>query len=93
VSLTYLAGPITGVRDYRERFAAAADKLREQGHAVINPAENAPQPDWKGYMAVSLTQLVMAEQIALMPGWEHSRGARLEAHVAAELEMEMIYLE
>jgi hypothetical protein len=88
----YIAGPITGNDGYKAEFSAAAAKLTAQGHECINPAENPPQPDWRGYMALSLAQLVTASGIALLPGWEHSRGARLEAHVAAELDMEMIYL-
>jgi Asp-tRNA(Asn)/Glu-tRNA(Gln) amidotransferase A subunit family amidase len=90
----YLGGPISSnLSGYRAEFAAAADKLRAEGHEVINPAENPEQPSWHAYMAISLAQLVTCSGIALLKGWEHSRGARLEAHVAAELEMEMIYLE
>jgi hypothetical protein len=89
----YLAGPVTNNPDYRAEFADAAERLRAEGHDVVNPAENPPQPTWSDYMHVSIGQLVACSGIALMPGWEHSRGARLEAHVAAELEMEMIYLE
>jgi hypothetical protein len=88
----YVAGRITGNDGYREQFAQAADKLRAEGHEVINPAENPPQPSWHGYMALSLTQLVTVDSVALLPGWEHSRGARLEAHVAAELDMPIRYL-
>ena len=36
----YLSGPMTGVPDNnRPAFDAAAKRLREQGHFVINPAE------------------------------------------------------
>jgi hypothetical protein len=92
VKLLYLAGPITGVADYRERFQQAADKLRADGYAVINPAENAPQPDWRSYMTISLTQLCTAEGAAMLPGWEKSKGAFLEHHVAVNLGMPIIYL-
>ena len=36
----YCSGPMTGVPDHnRPAFDAAAKRLREQGHFVINPAE------------------------------------------------------
>ena len=36
----YLSGPMTGLPDHnRAAFAAAAERLRKQGHFVINPAE------------------------------------------------------
>lgn len=34
----YIAGPITGIPDYKERFAKAEAELKAKGHAVMNPA-------------------------------------------------------
>ena len=34
----YIAGPITGVVDYREKFAVAERELAKRGHVVLNPA-------------------------------------------------------
>lgn len=84
----YIAGPISSnLTGYKAEFAAAAAKLKAEGFDVINPAENPPQPSWEAYMKVSLGQLVTADGIALLPRWQRSKGATLEAHIADELGM------
>jgi hypothetical protein len=93
MSRIYIAGPITSnPAGYRYEFATAAIRLRNEGNEVINPAENPEQPSWAAYMAVSLAQLLTCDQIALLPNWRDSRGARLEHHVASELGLEITYL-
>jgi hypothetical protein len=89
----YLAGPISSnLGGYKAQFAQAAEKLRAEGWTVINPAENPPQPTWAAYMRVSIGQLVMCDEIALMQGWRKSRGARVERFVARVLGMPVVYL-
>jgi hypothetical protein len=89
----YIAGPISSnLSGYKAEFAAAEAKLRAEGFDTINPADNPPQADWTAYMRLSLTQLVMCDGIALLPGWEASAGARLELHVASKLDFIVIYL-
>jgi hypothetical protein len=84
----YLAGPMSGLPDYNyPAFNAAAKALRELGHHVENPAEN-PQPPcrtWHAYMRQAVAQLVRCEAVALMPGWESSKGANLEHRLAQDL--------
>ena len=36
----YIAGPITGIMDYKEKFIKAEKQLKEMGHIVINPASS-----------------------------------------------------
>lgn len=92
-TLIYIAGPISSnLGGYKAEFAAAEARLRAMGFDTINPAENPPLPSWEDYMRHSITQLATADGIALLAGWEHSRGARLEAHIAAELGLERIAL-
>lgn len=84
----YLAGPMTGIPDYNyPQFNAVAEQLRGKGFVVENPAENdAPAcGTWKGYMRIALRQLSICDVVAFLPGWEGSRGARLEHQVATEL--------
>lgn len=91
----YLAGPMTGRPDHGYAvFADAARKLRAQGYDVINPAElhdnNLSRAfDW--YLRRDLSLLLTCSALALLPGWERSRGATLERNVAAGLGMP-IYL-
>jgi hypothetical protein len=93
----YLSGPMTGLPLFNvPAFNAAAAELRARGFEVVNPAEldladTAPMA-WADYLRRDIPQLCRCDTIALLPGWEASKGARLEAHIAAELDMARIYL-
>jgi hypothetical protein len=85
----YIAGPMTGIEDYNfPAFNAAADSWRAVGWDVINPAEldgeDTSHP-WDFYLRRDLKLLVDCDAIAQLPGWENSKGARLETHVAEAL--------
>ena len=87
----YIAGPMTGRHEHNyPAFHAAAAKLRGDGYTVINPAElhgNDFGKPWDWYLRRDIAALVECDEIALLPGWMNSRGARLEHHVAAMLGM------
>lgn len=80
----YISGPITGTKDYLEKFKdiETALVLVHQGVEVINPAKvNANLPEsttWEEYMRMSLCMLSMCDGIYMMEGWQQSRGANLE---------------
>lgn len=93
--ILYIAGPMTGLADFnRPAFRMMADRLRRKGYRVVNPAElpgetlNNP---WDWYMRRDLAELVKCDGIVLLPGWEQSKGARLEHHVAVTLGMTVTY--
>lgn len=84
----YIAGPMTHLPDYnRHNFNAAERRLRAAGYDVLNPARTDLGPDatWAGYMDLAIRQVLDADGIALLPGWERSRGANLEVHIAEQL--------
>lgn len=86
----YLAGPMTGYPDLNfPHFHATAAQLRLQGHEVVNPAEiNADtSAEWAACMKQDIAQLVTCDGIAVLTGWDASRGARLEHHIATALGM------
>lgn len=90
----YIAGPMSGLPELNfPAFHAAAAELRAQGYDVVNPAEiNAdPTAGWVACMRLDIAQLVTCDQILLLPGWESSRGATLERHIAQMLEMPVQY--
>lgn len=90
----YIAGPMTGLPGLNfPAFHAAAKKLRAEGHEVINPAEINPdhKMPWLECMRLDLAALVFCEAIYLLPGWQDSKGATLEHHVAARLGLAILY--
>jgi len=98
VTVVYISGPMTGKPDFNyPAFHAAAASLREQGFEVINPAEmdaaDAGPLTWEQYLRRDIRKLMDAERIALLPGWERSRGASLELHIATALGMSAMFLE
>lgn len=84
----YIAGPMTGLPDFNyPAFNTAAERLRALGFEVENPAEN-PEPhcgSWLGYMRMAIRQLSQCDGVALLPGWNDSRGARIEHQLANQL--------
>ncbi|MCX9150509.1 DUF4406 domain-containing protein [Pseudomonas sp. TB1-B1] len=89
----YVAGPMTGIADFNyPAFNAMADQLRALGYEVENPADHGivEGAQWADYMAYDLTRLGLCGQVAVLPGWENSKGARLEVHIARELGMKVV---
>ena len=84
----YIAGPMTGLPDLNfPAFHERAAELRAAGFEVENPAEiNAdPTVGWEACMRHDIPRLCTCDVVLLLPGWQKSRGARLEAHIAHEL--------
>jgi nucleoside 2-deoxyribosyltransferase len=84
----YIAGPMTGLPDFNyPAFNAEADRLRELGYHVENPAENPEQPTWAAYMRQAIRQMLTCDAVALLPNWKQSRGALIEHGIAIALGM------
>lgn len=78
----YIAGPITGVEDYRERFAEAERRLTAQGYIALNPAILPEGMSTADYMRICLAMLDTADAVAMLPGWGKSMGAGIEHTLA-----------
>lgn len=97
----YVAGPMTGLPEFNyPAFNAAATMLRGLGYDVLNPVDaeqHNPTPGtpqtWDWYMRHALRMVLDADALALLPGWEKSRGARVEVELAYALGMEAKPLE
>lgn len=88
----YISGPMTGLPEANfPAFHAAAKALRDAGIDAVNPAEINATTDgrWEDYMREDIKALCDCDGIALLPGWERSRGAHLEVHIAHRLGLEI----
>lgn len=90
----YVAGPMTGILDHNfPAFHAAANRLREAGWDVVNPADNfGGRTDLprERYLRADVALLVQCDAIAMLPGWENSLGAGLEYLLACEFGMSIL---
>lgn len=91
----YISGPITGTKDYMERFSKAQKYLESLGCSVINPAlANSYLPKdttYEEYMVMDLTMLAMCDAIYLLNGYEDSKGALIELNTAKRLRHTILY--
>jgi hypothetical protein len=92
--IVYISGPITGKPDLnRPAFAKAAASLTASGYLVVNPFDVCQNPgSWEEAMRADIKALMDCTHIALLPDWNRSRGARIEAELAAHLGMGRIFL-
>ena len=88
----YLAGPMRGYAEFNfPAFHEAAADLRAQGYAVWSPAEadieanDAGRGSLADYMVRDLPAVCSSEAVVVLPGWQKSKGARLETTVARAL--------
>lgn len=97
----YLAGPMRGIPELNcPAFDAAAARLRSQGSIVFSPADGDRWLEHTGRPVNPRTCLELdtewicreAECVALLPGWENSKGARAEKALAEALGLMVIYL-
>lgn len=88
----YISGPITGQPNRNaEAFSSAKMRLKALGHSSINPLDldyiEDFGDDWYLNLRRDLKYLVSCDALLLLPGWEESRGAKLEIIVALQLDM------
>jgi nucleoside 2-deoxyribosyltransferase len=90
----YLAGPMTGYPEHNwPLFRQKAAELREAGYEVVDASTcNGTYKEAlaKGYlecMKTDLQAMLTCDGVALLPGWESSKGACIEQGLASALGM------
>lgn len=92
--IVYIAGPMQGYSDFNyPLFKETARIWRAEGWQVLCPAElyidtSGPATS---YLANSVKEMLDCTSIALLKGWERSRGARAEFALAEALNFKMYY--
>lgn len=92
----YISGPMSGLPNHNfPAFHAAAEKVRAQGIEAVNPAEINADTDlsWEECLRADIKALCDCDTIAMLPGWENSKGAHLEVHVAHRLGIRVVRIE
>lgn len=89
----YVAGAITGIPDYRDKFAIAKKALEREGHTVLNPATLPEGMEKKDYMRICFAMIDTADVITFLPNWEHSKGANVERAYVTYIEKPILQLE
>lgn len=92
----YIAGPMTGYVELNyPAFEAAARQLRHVGLEVCSPHELNPKEGrtWQECMVIDIKEMLDCEMIITLQGWEKSKGANLEVHIAQELGKRVIALD
>jgi len=88
----YIAGPITGKFDYREKFKTAEQELIAKGHIVINPA-SLPS-GLKDYMPICKAMIDQCDTVYFLKEWDVSVGALEEyEYVEKNEKVKRIYQE
>lgn len=96
----YISGPIKGVPNAGENFRRAHETLEGAGHEPLNPFDCLPNcgystecpgeatdEHYDHYLRGDLIEMLACDGVALIDGWEASRGARIEQTVAVQVGM------
>lgn len=74
----FISGPITDTPFYWRAFEEARDFYETAGYAVLNPAELPVGISNADYARICLSMIDSADEVAFLPGWHESVGAKLE---------------
>ena len=97
----YLSGKITGLEKevYTRNFLRAELFYKGCGFEVVNPVKIGeallslnPKAKYEDFMIRDLEALSTCTHIALLEGWEDSKGAMREKREAEKLGLEIMYL-
>lgn len=74
----YIAGKITGVENYKERFNNKAEQLRKMGYIVMNPSVLPQGFKHHEYLHINKAMIDVCDIIYFMDCWVESPGAKIE---------------
>lgn len=89
----YLCGRMIGLPNFNfPAFHTITTQLRGAWRTVTNPAEINPDGgNWNDCMRRDIAALMDCDTVATLPGWEHSKCARLEVAPLAEADTRVLW--
>jgi len=76
--IIYIAGKITGDPDYREKFAAAEERLWGEGYIVLSPAWMPEGMTKADYMRICFAMIDISDAVYFLRDYRQSSGALVE---------------
>lgn len=89
----YIAGKVTGDKDYKSKFENAAQRLIADGLLVMSPAILPEGFDYEDYMTVCFAMIDVCDTVVFLPDWKESRGAMREYEHAIVTFKKILYLQ
>ena len=81
----FIAGKIGGDTNYKKKFNDAAKKLKQQGHAVMNPATLPAEGfSHEQYLHITFAMIDVCDGVCMLSDWEESAGATKEIAYAIQ---------
>lgn len=86
----YICGKVTGDSAYREKFLSEENRLMSFGYTPLNPAVFIPaDEEWEEAMKKAIRTMLLCDGVSLLPDWQQSKGAKIEARIAREVGIEV----
>ena len=90
--VVYVAGPITGVKNYWEPFEKAEELLSGLGYIVLLPSRLPAGMSKAQYLRIDFAMIDSADAVVFLPHWETSTGAEAEARYCRYIEKPAVFL-
>lgn len=91
MSVLYIAGPISDIPDYQQRFATATVAARDAGWQPINPATLPSGMSEAAYMDICCAFVRNCDAVLMLDGWRNSVGAHIEHDLAFKCGKRIMY--
>ena len=87
----YIAGKITGLKDYKDHFNKAEAELTKKGYKCMNPSILPEGFPWEIYMPICYAMIDACNAIYMLKNWIDSKGAKLEFDYEKSKNKEIIF--
>ena len=88
----YIAGKITGLKNYKKVFNKKEKELIKQGYTVMNPSILPCGFTHKEYMRICFSMIYACDYVYMLSNWKQSEGAMMEFEYAKQRD-KIIFIE